>query len=428
MNCMFMRCCVCIVCFFSTAFLQARDYSFRNGITREVLDNYLDRAVTLTEFLTVNPFCNDDRATDKKDEIRMLKDLKVKFVGRAIYRWGGEHYLADTAFLASARRLVKAMHAWDPDMIFQAAVFEIVTTEVNTLDVPAWTFRAFGLPPESRKFRYEDMLNQDGVFVDHWGKGRSVPDISRGETQLWLMFLAGTYIGIGCEAIHWGQVSLMGMNDPRFRHWTGFMEKMREYAGLHAPRGWVLFDAHTPSGGMVTDGQSLLDFNSFPLRIKEIPGKPMEGKLEMAYLDALYGRSKGCFSPSGWKCESLPYLVEFDNFGISSRPGTADVFSHFIWGYDEISWFCLQDETYRDKWLRYAYLWLREHDPVAHLQMPLARIVTPGGGKRAFRFLGNNRSDACPQGMNVEETVSDIWYGNNTGKKCSFRSVVLPAG
>lgn len=412
MNRLSIRCCVCIFCLFFTVLSQARDYSFRNGITREVLENYLERAVTLTEFLTVNPFCNDDLATDKLDEIRMLKRLGVKFVGRAIYRWGGERFLADTAFLESASRLVKTMHAWDPDLIFQAAVFEIVTTEVNTLEIPAWTFRALGLSPEARTFRYEDMLNQDRIFVDHWKEGGSVPDISRMETQLWLMYVAGTYIGIGCEAIHWGQVSLMGMNDPHFRHWSGFMTKMREYVRLHAPRGWVLFDAHTPYGGMVVDGKSLLDFNSFPLRIKEIPEKPMEGELEMPYLDALYGRSKGCISPSGWTCESLPYLVEFDNFGISSRPGTADISSHFIWGYDEVSWFCLQDEGYRDKWLRYAYDWLRKHDPNGHLQMPLARIVTPGGGKRAFRFLGNKPGENCPQGMNVEETVSDIWCGN----------------
>ena len=32
------------------------------GISRENLENYLERAVTMAEFLTVDPFCND--ATD----------------------------------------------------------------------------------------------------------------------------------------------------------------------------------------------------------------------------------------------------------------------------------------------------------------------------------------------------------------------------
>ncbi len=47
---------------------------------------------------------------------------------------------------------------------------------------------------------------------------------------------------------------------------------------------------------------------------------------------------------SGWKCDALPYLVEFDNFGISRKPGVADTASHFIWGYDEITWFYLLPE------------------------------------------------------------------------------------
>jgi hypothetical protein len=91
----------------------------------------------------------------------------------------------------------------------------------------------------------------------------------------------------------------------------------------------VLLDGHVPSGGMVKDGVSLLDFNLFPLRIKAVPckwvqGKPQEAVLEVGHLDALFKRSKGCVSPSGWKCDSSPYLVEFDNFGRGPNPNVAD--------------------------------------------------------------------------------------------------------
>ncbi len=171
-----------------------------------------------------------------------------------------------------------------------------------------------------------------GIFVDHWGKGNSVPDITRTESQLWLMFLCGTYIRLGCEALHMGQVNLMGMADHDWETWDAFLQKVRAFARKESRRGWVLLDAHTPHGGLVARGKSLLDFNSFPLRIKEIPEKPQQGILQVGYLDALFGRSKGCMTPSGWQCESLPYLVEFDNFGISRSPGVADTASHFIWG------------------------------------------------------------------------------------------------
>ena len=41
----------------------------------------------------------------------------------------------------------------------------------------------------------------------------------------------------------------------------------------------------------------------------------MEGILEVGYSDSIFKRSKGAWAPSGWYAESLPYLVEFDNFG-----------------------------------------------------------------------------------------------------------------
>jgi hypothetical protein len=42
---------------------------------------------------------------------------------------------------------------------------------------------------------------------------------------------------------------------------------------------------------------------------------PLKAVLEIGYSDSLYQRSRGGIAPSGWKCEHLPYLVEFDNFG-----------------------------------------------------------------------------------------------------------------
>ena len=115
----------------------------------------------------------------------------------------------------------------------------------------------------------------EGLFVDHWRKGSSVPDISKLETQLWFYYLAGSYMNLGCEAFHLGQVELIGMNDPDRMAWAGLLAKIREYAGKHARRNWVLLDAHVPKGDMIKDGVSLIDFNSFPLRIKEIPEKPL---------------------------------------------------------------------------------------------------------------------------------------------------------
>jgi hypothetical protein len=75
---------------------------------------------------------------------------------------------------------------------------------------------------------------------------------------------------------------------------------------------------------MIQNGIIHLDFNSFPLIIKEIPPKPNQTELRANWLDAIYNRSTGGISPSGWKCKNLPYLVEFDNFGKVRSANLAD--------------------------------------------------------------------------------------------------------
>ncbi len=388
---------------------QAKDYSFdEKGPSRQVLENYLDRSITMVYLLIPNTPERSRVYNYHADDMRMVKDLGAKFLGRAIYRWGGESMLNDPAFWNTAQTLSDELHAYDPDIIIQGCLFEIVTEEVNLVNIPDWVFTGYGLPAESRNFSYTDMLNEEGRLVDHWRKGSSVPDISRLETQLWFYYLACSYINLGCEAFHLGQIELIGMNDPERDAWARIIGKIREYAGAHARRHWVLLDAHTPYAGMVKDGVSLLDFNSFPLRIKEIPEEPYKGILEVNYLDALYKKSEGCRSPSGWSCEHLPYLVEFDNFGRGKEPNVANLDDHFVWGWDEISWLSLQPEAYRNEWLEYVWNWLRTNDPDGHLEMPGCRMITcPNESEGNYR--ANTKSDACPVGYSQEETIKKLW-------------------
>jgi len=108
-----------------------RDYRFDGKISREVLENYLSRAVTLTDFL--------HGKGSVPDNLRFLTNTGAKFVGRAIYRWGDEDALP--ALIETAKPIARQAHQADPDMILQAACFEIVTTSVDKLPVPEWLFR-----------------------------------------------------------------------------------------------------------------------------------------------------------------------------------------------------------------------------------------------------------------------------------------------
>jgi hypothetical protein len=384
------------------------NYRFDGKISREVLENYLSRSITMTEIYRSPGNLDDD--------IRMLQNIGAKFAGRTIYLWGGEARIADPKFLSQGRELANRVHQNDSDMVLQAAVFEIVTQGVGEVPVPDWVFREFAQAPENRNFDYAKMLFPDKRFVDHWRPGSSVPDICQIETKMWFFFLAASYINIGIEAIHVGQLDLMGRNDPEYRNWAELLQHVRSYATKKARRHFVICDAHVPKGGPVVDGKLLLDFHSFPLRPKEVADSPQKAILEVGYSDGIYGRSKGGIAPSGWKCDHLPYLVEFDNFGGNRAPGQASQSrgaSIFTWGYDEITWLSRQPESYRNEWLRYAWNWLKEHDRDGFLEMPGGRMITNGPataeGERLNWYFANTRSPACPNGFSQEETIKSIW-------------------
>jgi hypothetical protein len=391
-----------LVMLLMTVPLLARDYRFDGSMSEEVLRSYLARSMTTMYLLTGHG--------DFEDNLRMLTHCGVKFAGRAVYQWGREEG-GESALprkLEGAKRNADRIHAADPELILQACIFEIVSRDVENLAVPAWAFEALGRPVEPRNFRYEDIIYPTGRFTNQWGRGASVPDVSRSETQLWFYFLARSYIDAGCEAIHYGQVELMNRNDPKLEHWAEVLAQARAYAGRKARRHFLLCDAHVPGGGLVREGKLLLDFHTFPLRIEEVADKPREARLRVGYTDALYGRSRGGLTPSGWRCEHLPYLVEFDNYGRSRQPGEAGQGKFWVWGWDEITWFSQQPEDYRNQWLRYAWSWVREHDPAGYVQMPGHRCLAgAANGKRWYDV--NQPSPATPNGFGQEETIRAIW-------------------
>lgn len=389
-----------------------RNYHFKNGIIkRNVLESYLSRAVTMAEFCTGDPFYVDGPYSYKADDMRMLHNIGAKFIGRALYLWGGEEKVNDPRFWNDAESMIDKMHKVDKQIIFQACIFEIITSQVNKVKIPSRVFKAFKLPAEDRNFRYDSMVNKNGVLVNHWNKNASVPDISRTETRMWFYFLACNYMDIGIEAIHFGQVELMSMEDRnmQYRNWKDILSKVRTYAKKNARRKTILCDGHLPGGGIVVDGKLLFDFHSFPSRPMALVNKPEQAIIKEGFIDAFYGRSKGGITPSGWRCHHLPYLVELDNFGISAHSGEIDPAGYFVWGYDEISWFSKQPESYRNQWLQYAWNEIRQTDTNGFLEMPGSRVITGVSQQPERRYRANTRSSSCPLGFGQEETIKNIW-------------------
>ena len=366
--------------------VENKDYQFDGTISREVLENYLARSSTFGSLLHLT----------LEDDLRMIKNTGVKFAGRAIWMWGGESKIDELVRVGEP--FAKRIHEIDPDIILQGAIFEVVTKDINNVAIPESVFEEFGVPKEPRNFSYKAMLYPFGHRHNHWSKDSSVPDMSRLETRMWFFYVAKRWIDMGIEAIHFGQVEIMDDWDRSHRHWRDIMKRIRDYAKKNARRHIVISDAHVPSGGIVHDGNLMFDLHSFPSRPKSVKGKPYKAILEKGFSDSIYGRSKGGVTPSGWKCEALPYIVEIDNFGVSDHPGQyRESDKIHVWGWDEINWFIKQPEGYRNEWLEYAYNWVRKTDKNGYFQLPLRR------------FEHYSASMMTKKGMRQEDTIKGIW-------------------
>ncbi|AQQ71745.1 hypothetical protein SMSP2_02123 [Limihaloglobus sulfuriphilus] len=385
------------------------NYDFRGSISKDVLLNYLSRAITMNGL---------SYSACPEDDYRMIENIGAKFVGRVSYIWNSKtdypaHYgkaVSEEDIFAKAEETARRLHEIDSDIIAQACIFEIVEKQhVNSVDIPERVFQEYGLEAVKRKFNYDDMLYAGGKRQDFWGPSQSVPDMSRLETRMWFFYRATRYIDLGYEAIHFGQCHLMDAADDGHKNWWDTITRIRKYAAENARRGLVLCDSHT-HGIVDKDGNLMYDFHSYPSRPIDIAGKPYHARLEFGTHNSIYGKSKGGIAPSGWKCDSLPYIVEFDNTHTSGREGRPDLGSPWVWGYEEITWFTFRNTDFRNNWLEYAFNWIKENDPVGNLEMP-GKVPTafyhPGG--RRLWYMANTPGEGCPGGYGQEQKIKDLW-------------------
>jgi hypothetical protein len=377
---------------------RPRDYHFDTTISREVLENYLSRSITMEGLF--------NGRGDLDDNIRMLKSIGAKYIGRSLCLWNGESRFLSN--IERARQQVPKALAADPEMVLEACVFETVSPEVETIPIPDWVFTALGQPVEKRNFVFTNMIYAAPEQRRSMGRNAQVPDESRIETQLWFYYQAASYIDAGFEGIHFGQVEIMNKNDRDNEHWEHLFTLVRAHAARNARRHMVLLNGHVPTGGLMRNNQPLLDFNAFPLRIMEVSDKPRQAILKLGFSDGLYNKSKGGLTFSGWECDHLPYLVELDNYGVSRHPGEPNAKGEFnwVWGYDEITWFAHQTREERSNWLQYAWNWVRKTDPNGCLEMPGSRTATSPDTRWYF---ANNPSPAVPTGLGDEDAIRAVW-------------------
>lgn len=398
-----------------TAEDDMKNYEFNGSVSEEVLINYLSRAVTVSvEGQTLD--------MDKTPYIKkFILNTGAKYIARAATCWNPG--ISDYDTYPAQKAFIDDVHESDPDVVFEACVFECVSSQVNDIPIPAWVFEAFGEEPEERNFSFDKMCFGGKQFLNQWGEGTSVPDITKLETRMFLYYRACGYIDTGFEAIHMGQVHLIGSRDSKWKRWTELLTMIRSYAKENARRGFVFINAHT-HGITGSDGVLMFDFHMYPSRpmadgeAAHLPtaDDPQLAILKEGHSDSIYGDSLGGTTYSGWSCDSLPYLVELDNYGDDTSslnvPKPDDM---RVWGMDEITWYANQPDDYRAEFLRYAYEWVKtESDGIGSFAMPgerVARYYSEDGSITSWRYYAYDSSN-FKAGSGDERVIKEIFAEN----------------
>ena len=456
----------------SSTIADSRSFTFSGSMSRNVLRSYCAHAVTLSGF------CAEGLSADDKfdEDLRMIRAVGAKFIGRAAYySWSGvmsqkqveEHYRI-------AKERAAAAHKADSELLLQAGVFEIAyKSTVNAIPIPAYVFEAFGLPAENRNFRFDDMLWESGDYAYSkkiWGNLDScVPNITKTETQMYFYWQITRYIDAGFESVHLGQAGMMANHDPaNYGSWDRVTTLARSYAKTHARRGVVLFDCHVSLGEELKIGDRLI-MDIFAAGIVPNETENEDGALKCVVLhykkNALswVGRAPGGKHPLGFTCDRQYTILEFDNYGGNGKPGVATPYSFYNWGYDDVTWFALQPEWYRNQFLAETQQYLAAdpdtvgagNEQVCFIQFSMRRVITAEVKRIYYQTAGtdtdrmitaaenekkvtfsldnirklftftigssgsyraNNQSDDCPTGSNQEAVIRAIMAGQTVDK------------
>ncbi len=301
--------------------------------------------------------------------------------------------------------------------------------------IPNWVFDAFNLIPPAvpRNFNIYDIAYDDyltnPMHVHPNGNSSSllsvVPDISKMEAQMWLYFQGRNYIDVGCESLNFNQVRLMNEatgNDLYPDNWKIVFDKLRAYNDtLPMTQRFLLISGD--ANGLKFGNQLLLDFNNVPSRAHESGQQtnPNGGSCiisEEPCLNTIYTQSIGGITPSGWSCSALPQAVSLDNYGgtdgnLINLGQNTGVCSYFPYHFDEITWFAMQPESYKNLWIPYAYYKVKcISNGVFHFAPTLTRHIIPG---RYMRYYANNpQSNFLPPPILVQNVP--LTFGNVGGQ------------
>ena len=403
------------------------------------------------------------------DCLRLIANVKAKFIDAAI---GGSNNWDLRYHFYRARYVIRDIKAIDSDIIVQAYVAEDITQaalneatkERNAHDqgnvIPDWVWLAFPfnadgtpnnrrMPPDEVGFDPKRM-----VFPGTWNDISGHPNIKNTETQMWFYYLGCQYIDAGCESISFSQPQILNHyrpdsidEDPSFAtdpyYWNILFEKLRQHADQQPNVRFLLIAGDTMGMRDEATGRLAFDIHSYELRPCEYPYYPsvsLPPNGGLVYLSKesckdtipdtnLWGQSLGGISPSGWYCIENPVQAFFDNteyetnhiWGTIHQPPSC---CYLPYGWDELTWYAMQDEHTRNVWQKYACYATKCLDPNVYFSFPVRRRLT---NLQVYFYANNNLHASLPDPFLEVPVTSSQWSPNPANNLIKYpdRQVML---
>ncbi|MEO1514569.1 MAG: T9SS type A sorting domain-containing protein [Bacteroidota bacterium] len=251
------------------------------------INRYLSKMFAMEEISTAHGPCSPEGAEKYCASIQMMVDMGATFVARSAFSWGKETRLnpvasstLDYSFQRRMRRFVCDVNsAYDcaglRRPIIQAAVFEIITPDVDSVKIPQFVKDVFSDCPGFDATFYANITNFsfdriafDSSEVKKQPNLKETPDLSNIEAMMWYFYSAMQYINAGYTAIHFGQFFKVSKFDEGYENGHHLMKKIREYADCMGQP--LLLNAQASYKYADTDSL-LFDFNMVAARPREHP-------------------------------------------------------------------------------------------------------------------------------------------------------------
>lgn len=358
------------------------NFPYVNSCNYGLLDRYLSKSMNMTLLYSLI-----NQPTVYNGELNLLKNLTPGYIS-AIGAWGlSETQMIPNTTTGSIYNNEKQC-IWDVDNIyinasvripiFEASLYEAVTTDINNVAIPYFVVSAFQGDPDfiaaygNNSYPTQFNINQIKNTASNmqpsqigYQPNTYVPDINRIQTRMWFYYLATVYIDMGCNSLSMAWFDRTFANDaPGYTKTYDLFTKIRTYAQNNNTFVLITAGVDRPIYYNFTN-QLIFDFLQSPIRpdptTNSYASTPCSAQymaeINFAALNPQFQGYTGGISPDGIAIDNIPVVFVFDasgSFGYNGWPTGIQGNGNGPWNVDEITWYYLLGEQCQSYFLKNA--------------------------------------------------------------------------